>query len=336
MQTGIVRNFAAVMKIIDRIRTIFRRSEILHVGGFDWCGIGRYPFGETIFRNVVELLTDLCNDVTWANVGGGGNVIFAEFKTFFERYAQQILWHYYKEGYVVIGVHESGTLFKIMRQSEYVKVSQGDITAVESLNRSWRAYVMVSDTYRDEGLSDYALCRPFVKFLDNLMNASNTSAEKMGTFVVATPETPNGYPTPVVFTEEQKKQLETDIADEYGGLSKQRHIMILPRGMRFQVVSMEGVDRKLQEKVRLCVLAICDRLKVPANQVAIIDANSSKTLANGSELREGDFNKYQSFERLLQKTFVRFANEVGLKVDYTIYNKPERATEIQTLNDGEN
>jgi hypothetical protein len=94
--------------------------------------------------------------------------------------------------------------------------------------------------------------------------------------------------------------------------------------MHFQVIGMDGVDRKLTEKVRACVLAICDRVKVPANQVAIIDANSSKTLSNGTELREGDYNKYQSFERLLNHTFVRLAEEMGMDVDYTIYNKPER------------
>ena len=74
----------------------------------------------------------------------------------------------------------------------------------------------------------------------------------------------------------------------------------------------------------MAVLAICDRMKVPANQVAIIDANSSKSLSNGSELREGDFNKYQSFERLLNRTFVQMAQAYGMTVDYTIYNKPIR------------
>jgi hypothetical protein len=101
-------------------------------------------------------------------------------------------------------------------------------------------------------------------------------------------------------------------------------MMILPRGMHFQVIGMDGIDRKLTEKVKTCVLAICDRVKVPANQVAIIDANSGKTLANGTELREGDYNKYQSFERLLNHTFVRLADEMGMDLTYTIYNKPLR------------
>jgi hypothetical protein len=47
-------------------------------------------------------------------------------------------------------------------------------------------------------------------------------------------------------------------------------------------------------------------------------------LSNGGELKEGDFAKYQTFERLLNKTFIALANAMLLKVDYQIYNKPQR------------
>ena len=55
-----------------------------------------------------------------------------------------------------------------------------------------------------------------------------------------------------------------------------------------------------------------------------LQALRSQTLANGTELREGDYNKYQSFERLLNHTFVRLAEEMGMDLTYTIYNKPQR------------
>ena len=90
------------------------------------------------------------------------------------------------------------------------------------------------------------------------------------------------------------------------------------------------------------MLAIADRIKVPANQVGLIDAMSSKSLSNGSELREGDYNKYQSFERLLDCTFVQFARDLGLypgmsevvqgevvRGYYTIYNKPKQSAQQQ-------
>lgn len=315
------------MKIIDNIRSyFFRRWQAVRTYVTTWGSISCYPYGETIYRNIVELLTDLCNDVQWVNLGKKDNLRFAEFKVFFERDGQTALWRCYKQGYAVIGVkqEDNNPRFRLFDRDEYHEVSSGDNVYAKSKVEGWETHVIMSEAYRETGHSDYDLCQPFVKFLDNLFNASNTSTEKMGTFIVASPETPSGYPTRVVLNKPEKEELEKQIAKEYGALSKQRHIMLLPQGMNFETISLEGIDRKLAEKVRLCVLAICDRIKVPANQVAIIDADSSKTLSNGSELREGDFNKYQSFERLLNRTFMKLAMELGMNVTYNIYNKPIR------------
>lgn len=318
------------MKITDRILQFrdrfFRRWETIRTVVFGWDGISCHQFGDTIFRNIVELLTDLTNDVEWINKRRTGNLRVAEFKVFFEREGQLALWRVYKTGFAVVGVKDGETpRFRLFDDNEWKKERANDNTErIVSKIDGWKCYVMQSETYREEVKSDYELCRPFVTFLDNVFNASNTSTERLGTFIVASPETPNGYPTPIVLTKEQKKDLEEEIEKGYGALKKQRQMMILPRGMKFQVVGMDGVDRKLTEKVRTCVLAICDRIKVPANQVAIIDANSGKTLANGTELREGDYNKYQSFERLLNHTFVRLSEEMGMDLTYTIYNKPVR------------
>ena len=318
------------MKIADRISQFrdrfFRRWETVKTIVFGWGEISCHPYGDTIFRNIVELLTDLTNDVEWVNTRRTGNLRFAEFKVFFERDGQLALWRVYKRGYAVVGVKDGDSpRFRLFDENEYRKERATNNTErYVSKVDDWKCYVMQSETFREEGKSDYDLCKPFVTFLDNVFNASNTSTERLGTFIVASPETPNGYPTPVVLKKPEKEELEKEIETQYGALRRQRQMMILPRGMKFQVIGMDGVDRKLTEKVRTCVLAICDRVKVPANQVAIIDANSGKTLANGTELREGDFNKYQSFERLLNHTFVRLAYEMGMSLTYTIYNKPAR------------
>lgn len=316
------------MKIIDAIRNrFFRRWQTLATYSFGWDLCGTLPYGTMLFRNCVELLTDLANDVEWSNEGTDA-LRFAEWKVFFERDGRAVLWRIYKQGYAVVGVSDKTGAMRLFDEDDFNRVEIGSSQFAESKLDGWKCYVMRSEVYRETTQSDYELCFPFVKFLDNVLNSSNTASEKMGTFVVASPETPTGYNTPVVLNKEQKETLEKEIATEYGGLSKQRHIMLLPRGMKFETISLEGIDRKLSEKVRLAVLAICDRVKVPANQVAIIDANSSKTLSNGSELREGDFNKYQSFERLLNNTFVKMAAELGLRIGYTIYNKPLRQTTI--------
>jgi hypothetical protein len=116
--------------------------------------------------------------------------------------------------------------------------------------------------------------------------------------------------------------------NEYGALRKQNTLMVLPREMNVSTLSLANIDIKVQEKVKLAILAIAGKIKIPANQVPLIDAMSSKSLSNGGELKEGDFSKYQSFERLLNKTFIRLAEDMHIRVNYTIYNKPIRKENV--------
>ena len=67
----------------DRLRgkTSFLRPAYWFSG---WEGISCLPFGELVFHNTVELLTDLNNDVDFSLVGDRGRMTFAEFVRFFK------------------------------------------------------------------------------------------------------------------------------------------------------------------------------------------------------------------------------------------------------------
>lgn len=319
------------MTLRDYVSRLFpallKKTSILKTDSYiGWEGLTCLPFGELVFRNIVELLTDLANDVTWVHIDKSDALTFARFTAFFEAEAKTVLWRVYRNGFAVIGLNKERGDFRLLNADEYVTVTTASVTAVKAKDPDLFCYVMKSPVWMEEQNSDWMLCRPFIEFLDNTLNASNTACAKMGAFVVASPETPSGAPTAVTLQPDDKKDLEQTISKEYGLLNKQRQVMLLPRGMRFETISLTGIDTKMNDRVRLCVCAIADRIKVPANQIAIIDATSSKTLANGTELREGDFNKYQSFERLLNRTFALFARDLGLNVTYTIYNKPDRNT----------
>lgn len=308
----------------------------LGCGGWDWqCGTLR--FADVIFRNAVELLTDLTNDVTWVNLkkNGKDNLAFAEFKRFFDEEGKACLWRYFRYGYAVIGIYK-GMALHLLDWDETIKVT--DMKAEYFKARDPRiedVYIMKSETMDEEHMGDYDFLRPWLRFLDNILNASNTATERMGAFIVASPEAPTGAPAAVKLNPEDKKDMEKEISREYGLLSRQRQIMLLPKQMKFQTINMANLDLKVTDKSRLCILAVADRIKIPANQLAIIDANSSKTLSNGSELKEGDFNKYQSFERLLNETFVRLSKVLGMRLDYTIYNKPSMTTGDVTMTENE-
>lgn len=282
------------------------------------------PFGRFVFVTISELLTNLSNDVTF-KYNGVNTYDFASFKAFYNLNAEFVLQRIFLDGYVVIGKSNEG--LSVLGENDYHKIGTDKILRAVPTDKTKyeECYVLRSVTYETQCVSDFAFCKPFVKYLDNALNASNTTLERLGALVVASPKSTTAMPTPITLTKEQKDKLEKEIEDEYGSLSKQKAIMVLPREMNFDVISLAQLDLKTNDRVRMAILAICDKLKVPANQVALIDANSSKSLSNGSELREGDFNKYQSFERLLNATFMRMANDMGLVgIDYDIYNKPKR------------
>lgn len=312
------------MNIIDRIFPRLRlRASVLRTGwtsGFQ--GITCLPFARLVFRNIVELLTDILNDVEIVNQGSD-NMQFAEFKRFVEDEGQAALYRTFRFGYAVVGVFDTGTI-RLLDRDEWVERDNGKVTEIVAKRRGVQVYVMNSDAYREDSLSDFQLCAPFLEYLDNTINASNTMVSHLGAIVVASPENVSGAPAPVVLGKKDKQDLEEEIGKEYGALARQKQIMLLPRSMRFETISLTNIDNRTYERVKLAVSAICDRIKVPANQVAMLDTASAKTLANGTELREGDFNKYQSFERLFEHTIMRMADELGLRVDYTIYNKPLR------------
>ena len=317
------------MKIADYIRKMFRRNDgnVLFntstgfYGGFQCTN---YPFARLIFANICDLLTDLANDVTLTRKSGD-IMNFAHFSAFFEQYGKYVLTRIFDQGFVVIA-RDKGGMYGILNPEEYTTQTRGNEMVVEPLEPSLKdeVYVMQSQTFRLYAMSDKMMCKPAMKMLDAILNSATTISERLGAFIIGTPATPSSSPIAGVLNEKQKKELEENLEKTYGSKDTQRQIMILPNDMKFQTINLSGLDIKMQDKVKTAILMICDRIQVPANQVAIIDAMSSKSFANGTEMREGDFNKYQSFERLLNETFIAMAKNYGLSLDYTIYNKPVR------------
>lgn len=286
----------------------------------------RLPFSKVIFNNIVEILTDICNDVEYVNSRTITASLFLDFKRFFDVWGKAVMMHLFYNGFEVIGfskrMREDGLCrLRILNTDEYNSTQDrlGN-TIVYANDIDTDVFVMKSSTFEIFKTSDYALLRPWLVYLDNCMNASNTSASRLGSILIMSPQATSANMG--IVSRQQREAMENYIQENYGSLSTQKQILLLGQAMRTEVVSLSDMDSKIQEKVRMAILAICDRVKVPANQVAMIDANSGRSLANGGEIREGDYAKYQSFERLLYQTFGVLAEAMGLDVTYTIHNKP--------------
>lgn len=320
------------MRIVDYIK-----SKFINVGSvllwnrvatlnnvFSAC---KYKFSTLIWYNICDILTDLIEDVkitdkTNSQPFSPTGEKFAAFRAFVYSWGKSILQQLFDNGFVVVAYDEVYSRFWILDRSEYVTETTDNVTIIKPKDQSLRVYVMKSAAFVSYGKSDKQLCKGFLDFLDDTLNGSATVSKRLGAVVVASPKNLTSAPTAVVLKDDEKKKLEKQIREDYGALDRQSNVMILPREMSWQTINLAGLDLRMAEKVKTAILAIVDRIKIPANQVAIIDAQSNKALANGGEIREGDKLKYKSFKRLFERTFVDMARYYGLLIDYQVDGEP--------------
>lgn len=286
----------------------------------------RQPFANIIFENITDLLTDLVQDTT-LTLKQGDSMLFAEFVQMFNDDGQLILNRLFENGYVVISFNTTG--FNLLDPDQFTTTIGGRVMITESKLKNSRVYVLKSDTYRASGKSDRQKLNGFLKYLDNIMNASNTTTARLGSMVMACPVTPSGSNTIAKILDTEKEKIEKDISENFGGLRNQRQIHIWGQQMSFTTINLAGLDAKTIDKAKFAITVICDRIKVPANQIGVIDSSNTNSLSNGGEMREGDILKYKSYERLLNKTFIKMAKDLDLIIDYTIYNKPQMSVQQQ-------
>lgn len=329
------------MNITDRVKVLFSKRRSILVDSrtqtIGWQVVCR-PFAQLIWLNICDLLCNLIERVSiterpTATRNTDTIFLLSAFRAFVYTWGRVVWQMLFDQGYCVIAYDQSR--FFILNSNQYTESgSVGGGTIITPRNPELQTYVMRSPTFITMGKSDKCVCQSWLSFLDDVLNASATIQKRLGTCVIASPKNISGAQMPVVMTEEQKNKMEKEMREDYGSLSTQSNIMLLPREMNFDVVNLAGLDNRLTERVRMCVCAICDRFQVPANQSAIIEANSSKSLSNGTELREGDRMKYASAKRLFEATFVQMANDLNIQFDYVFEGEPkieENTTKTDTL-----
>lgn len=324
------------MKILDSIKSVFakRDNHTLQVFSNGWgqpLVLTAHKFGETMYLNAAQILTDLFSEVIWTGID---TPKYRAWVDFVNRNGQRILLQILRhKGYTVIGysaIPSEGSMeytFYELPENKYRVASNNGREYIECFDQSQLFYVLKSPTYEQTGYSDHWHCRGYIAMLDAVFNGATTTAERLGAYVVMSPK--QDAVGGIMF-EKEKKDLEKELQSDYGMLNRQRQIMVMPRPMDSAVISLANVDVRMKEKATLATLAIADRLKVPANQIALIDGGQAKSFANGTEYREGDIAKYRSFRRLLNATFYDMAVELGLQVNYTLENEP-KTTQGQSI-----
>lgn len=315
-------NAIEIHRVNQRHNTLIDTA-MLH-GFFDAFNLESKRYARLVWLNICELLTDIIEQVNIVIDTANTDMYKAQaFKAFVFTWGKLVWQRLFDDGFAVIGWNK--TRFWVMNMNEYQKRNSETNTSEQKIipnDPNVEVYVMRSPTFLTEGLSDKAVCLPWLDYLDKAMNTSSTVLSRLGVALFLSPKSGTGAPMSAVLTKADKDALEKEIEDNYGALKKQKSVMLLSKEMNAQVINLAGSELRTEERVRRAVLSIADRIKVPANQIGIIDANSSKALSNGNELREGDKAKYKSARRLFERTFVQMGNDLMIKFTYTIDGEP--------------
>ena len=295
--------------------------------------IGNFKFAEVIFENITEILIDLQSDTSLI-FKGGNDISFDIINLFFKKEGKKFLYYTYRYGRVFLTFEDNA--LTIADPIDIYKETKGDYDYFFSKkNKAKRVIIFDSEHYQMYGKSHFDKLFPFFDLLNNILNASNTITKRLGVAVFATPVTPGSSSFTGNLTPEQKKKIEQELENTYGALESQNILHILTEDLKFNQINLAGQNINLTERSKIAILTIADKIKVPANQISLIDASTSKAFANGSEILAGDFQKYQSFERLLVSTFFPLAEILGCTISYDIYNKPLIKNNNNIINNNE-
>lgn len=283
-----------------------------------------YTFSNVVWLNICDIIIDVLEDIDIkpaGNIQGGTDISarYIAFKRFVYSEGRFVLQKIYDLGFLVVGYDKEKAEFCVLDKDDY-KTNNGrhNELIVTVPNSNLDIYVMQSSSFYAYGRSERSLCKGFLSMLDDVLNGSATVSKRLGATIVASPKNMSNAPAPIILTESDKKDIEDSLQKEYGALKNQNQVMVLPREMNWEVVNMSGLDLRMQEKVKVCILAIADRIKVPIQSVGMIDGNESKAFANGGEISEADKLKYKTFRRLFERTFGDMARYYGVHFNYSL------------------
>lgn len=225
-------------------------------------------------------------------------------------------------------VGEWGALSVFLRHSADVAVglmiNEGRVPLVKE-GELWRFandgeqadYVLLSSDMRLRGVSTYSLLLPALDYLNNIVNAANTSISRLGVLAVFSPKSDEYGNT---LTAEELKEEESRLQDDYGVLKSQHLIKFFAHSYDLQTINMAGENLQLSDRFTQAVKIICGKLKVPFELVPCATLGN----VNQTGVYQGEAVKrlYQTVAEW-QSYFVDFAAALGLEVEAVNIDAPQ-------------
>lgn len=289
------------MNIITQLLNNFRRRRAVHRFPLGWGGgsfldISAHKYAQVVTASLLDTLSNSLKGTVWTQQGTGSRD-FACFTDFFARHYDEVINCLFFDGRCPV-VRDDMGFFSIDRETEAP------------------AYLFVSPDYRRYGKSTEQLLRPLLDYLDDILNASQTSIRRLGVMAFLMPKTDtygNGLTAEELDSEERRLQ------SDYGVLADQKVVKLMSRDYSLGTLSIGGAGLQLDSRLQVVVKLIAGKMGIPYELVAAaIIGNPNQTGVYQSEAMKRLYVTTAAYAEM----FVDFAKSFGMSVDYDFPSAP--------------
>lgn len=187
-------------------------------------------------------------------------------------------------------------------------------------------YTFRSTDSRLWGCSTYAILRPDLEYLNNIVNAANTSISRLGVMAVFSPKS-NEYGNKL--TEEELGIEEERLQSDYGVLDAQKVVKFFSHSYDMSVINLAGENLQLSDRFTQAVKMLCGKLKVPFELVpCAVLGNTNQTGVYQGEAVKRLYQTIAEYQRYL----LDFCRSYGYEVEAVNPQAPQDyATEAEDL-----
>lgn len=263
--------------------------------GSSWT-ISTHPFAKAVYTSIIDKITNPLRGTMWT-LQQGESGKYSKFEYFFKTNSAVFVNKLLADGAAYLGWGELGLLtFTDSAHSEYgIKTTD----------------------YVCRGQSTEKIIMPLLDYLDDIINASQTSIKRLGRLVLMTPESDVYGPkmTKAELEDEEKK-----FEKNYGFLEDQKIVKILNYPYKIQDINVSGSGLNLDSRQQMAVKIVCDKLGVPYELVAAsIVGNPNQT---GVYQKEAMIRLYQTVH-YYDDLFKQLAHQMGLVVEWDTPDAPQ-------------
>lgn len=272
----------------------------------EFFGISSYCYADAVVMSILDPFFVALKNTSWQSEGNNNSELFAKFDLFVKKNAESVFFGMFKTGYVC--VYDDGDRFSIGDRHDKKPI-----------------FTFFHTDYKHTGKSTERLLQPFLTYLDNILNAANTSVRRLGIMAFLMPKV-DAYGNGL--TEKELKKAEEELQENYGVLESQRLIKITSHDYSLNTLNIGGANLQFDNRLQSVIKIIAGKIGVPYELVpAAIIGNPNQTGVYQSEAMK---RLYVAVTRYCEY-FVNFAETLGLRVTY-VNNDAPKSYELDDAN----